>query len=62
MIRYIIAAALLAASALVAANAHADNDRSHVGGIIGENIGGASTKHIGTGESAMANFPQPAAP
>ena len=39
MIRFIIAAALLTAAAFVAANAHAEDGRFHVSGLLGGNIG-----------------------
>jgi hypothetical protein len=39
MIRFIIAAALLAAAAFVVANARAEDERFHVSGLLGDNIG-----------------------
>jgi hypothetical protein len=52
MIRFIIAAALLTAAAFVAANAHAEDERSHVSGLLGANIGMTQKLDSATGAGA----------
>jgi opacity protein-like surface antigen len=59
MVRFIIAAALLAAAAFVAANAHAEDERFYVSGFLGANIGVTQKLDGATAAGAVRHIEAP---